>query len=116
MKQPKYWTPAVLLVVLALAAAACGGGGTGDTTTTSSAQVAEPFRIAVVAPSASNDLAFTQSMVDALTTIQTEMGGTSAIEIAVTDSTFVVEDAAALEADLNLDLGPIDPREGSPPA
>ena len=51
----------------------------------------EPFRIAVVAPSASNDLAFTQSMVDAVAAI----GETMEIEVAVTDGTFIVEDAGA---------------------
>lgn len=45
------------------------------------------FRVAVVAPSASNDLAFTQSMVDSLDRID-------GIDVAVTDGTFVVEDAA----------------------
>ena len=45
------------------------------------------FRVAVVAPSASNDLAFTQSMVDSL-------GRIDGLDVAVTDGTFVVEDAA----------------------
>lgn len=49
------------------------------------------FRIAVVAPSAQNDLAFTQSMVDAVNAI----GETRTIEFDITDGTFVVEDAAA---------------------
>lgn len=48
-------------------------------------------RIALVAPSASNDLAFTQSMVDALDAL----GGSRDIEVDVTDGTFVVEDAGA---------------------
>ena len=39
-----------------------------------------PFRIAVVAPSPTNDLAFTQSMFDAVTAIQAERGE-DAIEI-----------------------------------
>jgi basic membrane protein A len=66
----------VLLAALALVAAAC-----------SSDDSAEGFRIAIVAPSASNDLAFTQSMVDAANRIE-------GAEVAVTDGTFVVEDAA----------------------
>jgi len=61
----------------------------GETTTT--AAPAEAFRIAVVAPSASNDLAFTQSIVDAVNVI----AGERDIETAITDGTFVVEDAAA---------------------
>ena len=63
----------------------------GETTTTTTAAPAEAMRIAVVAPSASNDLAFTQSMVDAVNVI----AGEREIEVAVTDGTFVVEDAAA---------------------
>jgi basic membrane protein A len=56
---------------------------------------AEPFRVAVVMPSATNDLAFSQSMYDALLTIQEDMGGTSAMEIAYSENMFVVDDAAA---------------------
>jgi len=64
------------MAAFALIAAAC-----------SSDDSAEGFRIAIVAPSASNDLAFTQSMVDAANTIE-------GAEVSVTDGTFVVEDAA----------------------
>ena len=53
---------------------------------------AEPFRVAVVAPSASNDLAFTQSMFDAVTALK-DAGHIS--EFAITDGTFIVEDAGA---------------------
>ena len=56
---------------------------------------AEPFRVAVVMPSAKNDLAFSQSMFDALTLIQTEMGGPSAFEFVFSENMFVVDDAAA---------------------
>lgn len=56
---------------------------------------AEPFRVAVVMPSAINDLAFSQSMYDALVKIQTEMGGETSFEIAYSDNMFVVEDASA---------------------
>ncbi len=79
----------VLGAVLAIAAAACGGSddsGGGD------GGGGETFRIAIVAPSASNDLAFTQSIVDAVNRVKDERGN---IEVAVTDGTFVVEDAAA---------------------
>jgi basic membrane lipoprotein Med (substrate-binding protein (PBP1-ABC) superfamily) len=58
-------------------------------------EMAEPFRIAVVSPSAINDLAFSQSIYDAVTLIQEEMGGESAVEVAFSDNMFVVEDAAA---------------------
>jgi len=72
----------VLIAVIALVGAACSSsdsGGDGD------------FKIAIVAPSASNDLAFTQSMVDAANKLKDDgiVG-----EVAVTDGTFVVDDAA----------------------
>lgn len=108
-----------VLVAFALAAAGCGGDDaatttaaptntTAATTTTAapgttmaetSTTMAEttmapegPFRIAIVAPSAQNDLAFTQSMVDAVNVIKGEMGN---VEIAISDNQFVVEDAGA---------------------
>jgi basic membrane protein A len=52
---------------------------------------AKTIKIAIVAPSASNDLAFTQSIVDGINALKKERD----IEVAVTDGTFVVEDAAA---------------------
>jgi len=52
---------------------------------------AEPMKIGLVAPSASNDLAWTQAMFDSLNRVADGRD----IEIAVTDGTFVVEDAGA---------------------
>lgn len=78
------WRLIALFGALALVAGACGGDDDGG----------DAFQIAVVAPSASNDLAFTQSIVDAVNAIQAEMGDDK-IEIKITDATFVVEDAAA---------------------
>ncbi len=71
------------LVVLALVAAACGDDDEGR-------DPDAPIRIAMVGPSASNDLAFTQSMVDSLN----RLGDNYDIEVDVTDGTFVIEDAA----------------------
>ncbi len=51
------------------------------------------FRVAAVAPSAINDLAFSQSMYDALLLIQEEMGE-DAFQFDFQDGTFVVDDAA----------------------
>lgn len=48
------------------------------------------LRVAIIAPSASNDLAFTQSIVDGIKAIQKDRE----IELAITDGTFIVEDAA----------------------
>ena len=77
-----------VLAALALVAAACGGddddAGSGD------GGEGGPVRIAIGAPSASNDLAFTQSMVDAVNAI----GENREVEVDITDGTFVVEDAA----------------------
>jgi basic membrane protein A len=46
-------------------------------------------------PSAINDLAFSQSMYDALIRIQEEMGGPEAFEMVYSENMFVVDDAAA---------------------
>lgn len=51
------------------------------------------FRVAAVAPSATNDLAFSQSMYDALLAIQAEMGE-DAFQFDFQDGTFIVDDAA----------------------
>ena len=73
-----------LVLVLALLLAACGGGQ----------ESSGKFRVAVVMPSAINDLAFSQSMHDALTAIQSEMGEED-FEFVYSDNLFVVDDAAA---------------------
>jgi basic membrane protein A and related proteins len=52
---------------------------------------AKTLRVAIVAPSASNDLAFTQSIVDGIKVLQKNRS----IEVAITDGTFIVADAAA---------------------
>lgn len=52
------------------------------------------FRVAVVMPSAANDLAFSQSMVDALTRLQTEMGKDK-FDFVYSENMFVVGDASA---------------------
>ena len=93
----------ILAVVFTLLVAACGGDDDDATTTTTgepsgtagqttTAASGEAFRIAIVAPSASNDLAFSQSIVDAVNVVSAERAN---VEVDVTDGTFVVEDAAA---------------------
>lgn len=52
------------------------------------------FRVAAVMPSATNDLAFSQSMFDALSAIQEDMGADN-FEFVYVDGTFIVDDAAA---------------------
>jgi len=58
------------------------------------APMAEPFRVAVVMPSATTDLAFGQSMYDALVRVQEEMGAEN-FEFVYSEGMFVVDDAAA---------------------
>ena len=90
------WLIAVF-AVFGLVAASCGDdGGTADTdataTDTDDAEMteAEPLRAAVVTPSAENDLAFSQSIVDALHRME-EAGLLS--EVAISPGLFIVEDA-----------------------
>jgi basic membrane protein A and related proteins len=79
----------VVIVLIALLTAACGG--TAATTPTAQQKV----RIAVVMPSAITDMAFSQSMWDALKAVQKEMGGESAVELKYSENMFKVPDAAA---------------------
>lgn len=65
--------------------------GTDAPDDTSDMDDGEPFRIAVVSPSATNDLAFSQSMYDALQVLSEERE----LELAFSDGLFVVEDGAA---------------------
>ena len=55
---------------------------------------AEPFRVAFIMPSTVNDFAWSQSMYDALMTIQEEMGEDE-FQFVYSESMFVVADAAA---------------------
>jgi basic membrane protein A len=77
----------ILFVLLALLVSACGGGGDGDEDGV--------FRVAVIMPSTINDLAFSQSMYDALLRIQEDMGGSEKMELVYSENMFVVDDAAA---------------------
>src|SRR5512137_1046702 len=70
-----------LLVILLLAGCA----------RVSVAPTVKPLRVAVVMPSAINDMAFSQSMYSALKDIQTEQG----IELKYSENMFKVPDAAA---------------------
>lgn len=57
-------------------------------------ETGEPFRVAVVTPSPINDLAFSQSIYDALLTIQEERGEEN-FQFDISENLFVVDDAAA---------------------
>ena len=73
----RFFVVSVILAIFLIAPAAMGAAG--------------KLKIAIVAPSASNDLAFTQSIVEGIKAIQKERD----VEVAITDGLFVVEDAAA---------------------
>ena len=63
------------------------------------AAFAAPFRIAVVMPSAITDMAFSQSMWSALSAIQKQMGGESALVLKYSENMYKVPDAAAAVRD-----------------
>ena len=89
----------VLLLAFALVLSACGGGAApaeeAPAAEEHAEEMAEPLKVAVIMPSSITDLAFSQSMYDALLAIQDEMGGEAAMEIAYSEGMFVVDDAAA---------------------
>ncbi|HXJ65232.1 MAG TPA: BMP family ABC transporter substrate-binding protein, partial [Actinomycetota bacterium] len=64
--------------------------GTQTSGTQTSGTTATPLKVAIVAPSATNDLAFTQSMVDAVNSLKDSEN----LQVAVSDNLFVVDDAA----------------------
>ncbi len=83
----------VVLVVLTVLMSACAAPAPAPAA--GSGTAAKPLRIAVVMPSATTDLAFSQSMWSALQTIQKDMGGETAVELKYSENMFKVPDAAA---------------------
>lgn len=96
MKRTFLWLSIVLMIVLAACAAPAAPPAAEEPAAPAEeeAPAAEPFRVAVVMPSPITDLAFSQSMYDALAAIQAEMGEEN-FELAYSESMFVVDDAAA---------------------
>ncbi len=101
-------TALVLIFALALAACAAPGAPAGESPAgqeaasgeeaapaEQEAAPAEPFRIAIVMPSSTTDIAWSQAMWDALVAVQAEMGGPEALELAYSENMFNVADAAA---------------------
>lgn len=88
----------IFALLLVVALAACAAPTEAPKPTAAPAQPtavpAKPFRIALIMPSAVNDLAFSQSMFDALTAVQKEMGKDK-LEFVYTDNMGNVPDAAA---------------------
>ncbi len=80
-----------VLIILMMSAAMVFAGGEQET----AASGDEPLRIAVVMPSAITDVAFSQSIYDALISVQDEMGGPEALEIVYSENMFNVPDAGS---------------------
>src|SRR5512140_361110 len=59
---------------------------------------AKPFRVALIMPSTTN-LAFGQSMYDALVKVQTDMGGPDKMELVKSENVFTADDAASAMRD-----------------
>ncbi len=87
----------VLVLTFALVLTACGGAPAEEMPAEEmpAEEPAEAFRVAVIMPSSITDLAFSQSIFDALLSVQEEMGGEGAMEIAYSEGMFKVDDAAA---------------------
>jgi basic membrane protein A len=83
-----------VLLVVACAPSAPASTAAPAQPTAASGTTGEPFRVALLMPSAKNDLSFSQSMYDALIAIQNEMGQDK-FEIAYSENMFNVSDAAA---------------------
>jgi len=87
----------VLILVIALVLSACSTPAVEEPVAEEPAaeEPAEAFKVAIIMPSSITDLAFSQSMFDALKAVQKEMGGEEAMEIVYSEGMFVVDDAAA---------------------
>ena len=93
----------VLAIVLVMALAGCVAAPAAAPADSGEAMADGPFRIAIVMPSSTTDLAWSQAMYDGLVSVQTEMGGEGAVEIAFSEGMFQVTDAAAAIRDYAAD-------------
>jgi basic membrane protein A and related proteins len=59
------------------------------------APLTKQVKIAIIMPSAKNDLAWSQAMYDALVAVQKELGGPSKVQLTVIENMFMVPDANA---------------------
>jgi basic membrane lipoprotein Med (substrate-binding protein (PBP1-ABC) superfamily) len=91
--RPLFLRVCVIAVAVIMLVSACSPAAPAATPTQAAA--AGPFKVAIVMPSAHNDAAFSQSIYEALLTVQKDMGGPSKMEIAYSENLFNVPDAAA---------------------
>lgn len=87
LNKARYILPLILVAGLILTACA-------QATPAATAVPAKVFRVAVLMPSARNDMSFSQSMYDALAAVQTEMGKDK-FDFVYSENMFQVSDAAA---------------------
>jgi basic membrane protein A and related proteins len=90
MRRPFFGKRSLLLlgVVIALVAAACSNNGSSNNSGSTSGT--STLKVAVIVPSATNDMAFSQSMVDAVNSLKAK----DHLQIAVSDNQFDVQAAA----------------------
>ena len=82
----------ISMLIFLLLLAGCGGS---DENGEAAGAEGAPFRVAIVMPSSTTDIAWSQSMFDSLVAVQTEMGGEDAMRIAYSEGMFRVTDASA---------------------
>lgn len=106
----KYSWTLVLMVLVALLVGACtapvaapAADAPAADAPAASSDAAEPVRIAIIMPSSTTDMAWSQSMYDGLKAVQAELGGESAMQISFTENMFNVADAATAIRDYAAD-------------
>ncbi len=101
------WVTLSLVIVMVMAAcapvAAPAPAAPAADSGAEAAPAGEPVRIAIIMPSSTTDMAWSQTMYDALKTVQAEMGGEAAMQIAFTENMFNVADAAVAIRDYATD-------------
>jgi basic membrane protein A len=87
----------VLVVVLALSSIGLPHSAPvlAQTQAATMAPLTKPIKIAIIMPSAKNDLAWSQAMYDSLVSVQKELGGDKLVQLTVIENMFQVPDAAA---------------------
>lgn len=103
------WATLALVIVMVTAACApqvaapAPAASEAPAAESSAAPAGEPIRVAIIMPSSTTDMAWSQTMYDALKAVQAEMGGESAMQISFTENMFNVADAAVAIRDYAAD-------------
>jgi len=89
---------AILFAAFILILSGCSSVSTTPTTAPTAipaTPASKPFRVAFITPSAVNDMAFSQSIYDALVRVQEEMGGPATMTFVYSQGMYVLTDATA---------------------